>query len=48
LKVDEMLNPDTREDFLRRERNLLFMAMTRPRERLYISWVGHARLLAES
>lgn len=46
LRVDEMNNPDTREDFLQRERNLLFMAMTRPRERLYISWVGHAPLLA--
>lgn len=46
LRVDEMINPDTREDFLQRERNLLFMAMTRPRERLYISWVGHAPLLA--
>lgn len=46
LQVDEMINPDTREDFLQRERNLLFMAMTRPRERLYISWVGHAPLLA--
>jgi superfamily I DNA/RNA helicase/mRNA-degrading endonuclease RelE of RelBE toxin-antitoxin system len=45
LKVDAMLNPDTREDFLQRERNLLFMAMTRPRERLYISWVGEAPLL---
>ncbi|RMH09484.1 MAG: hypothetical protein D6697_03555 [Armatimonadetes bacterium] len=28
------------EDALQRERNLLFTAMTRPRERLYISWTG--------
>ncbi len=27
-------------DFLQQEQNLLFMAMTRPRERLYVSWVG--------
>lgn len=27
-------------DFLQRERNLLYMAMTRPRERLYVSWIG--------
>jgi superfamily I DNA/RNA helicase len=28
------------EDYEQRERNLLFTAMTRPRERLYISWSG--------
>ncbi|GIV07389.1 MAG: DNA helicase [Fimbriimonadales bacterium] len=28
------------EDALQRERNLLFTTMTRPRERLYISWTG--------
>ncbi|GIV05851.1 MAG: DNA helicase [Fimbriimonadales bacterium] len=28
------------EDALQMERNLLFTAMTRPRERLYISWTG--------
>ncbi|MFN3690220.1 MAG: UvrD-helicase domain-containing protein, partial [Fimbriimonadales bacterium] len=27
-------------DFVQQEQNLLFMAMTRPRERLYVSWVG--------
>ncbi|MCX7925231.1 MAG: ATP-binding domain-containing protein, partial [Fimbriimonadales bacterium] len=32
---------DTTGDALQRERNLLFTAMTRPRERLYISWVGN-------
>jgi len=28
------------EDALQQERNLLYTAMTRPRERLYISWTG--------
>ncbi|BCW96471.1 MAG: UvrD-helicase domain-containing protein [Fimbriimonadales bacterium] len=45
LKVGELNHPDTRDDFLMRERNLLYTAMTRPRERLYISWIGNAPLL---
>jgi mRNA-degrading endonuclease RelE of RelBE toxin-antitoxin system len=46
LRTQELSDPDTREEFLRRERNLLYTAMTRPRERLYISWVGEAPFLA--
>ncbi len=47
LKTQEPLDFEMREDFLRRERNLLYTAMTRPRERLYISWVGKAPFLEE-
>lgn len=39
--LTSVLDPADSEDALQRERNLLYTAMTRPRERLYISWIGN-------
>jgi hypothetical protein len=40
IPLESISRSEEDEDALQQERNLLYTAMTRPRERLYISWTG--------
>jgi mRNA-degrading endonuclease RelE of RelBE toxin-antitoxin system len=47
--LTKLTDPDDRKTYLEQERNLLYVASTRARERLLISWVGEpAELLAKA